>query len=65
MFGMYNHNPELPIVYDWGTKQDDEFKSAKEAILLILKMKKVSLSKARILFHNILDEIEDNNPITL
>lgn len=36
----------------------------KKAILEILKSQKVSLSQVRLLFHCILDEIEDKNPIT-
>ena len=47
----------------WGENED--FNHAKKAILSILKEEKVSLSKIRSLFRNILEDIEDNNPVTL
>lgn len=47
----------------WGENED--FNHVKKAILSILKEEKVSLSKIRGLFRNILEDIEDNNPITL
>ena len=46
----------------WGENED--FNHVKKAILSILKEEKVSLSKVRCLFKDILEEIEDNNPIT-
>ena len=45
----------------WGENED--FNHVKKAILSILKEEKVSLSKIRGLFRNILEDIEDNNPI--
>ena len=47
----------------WGENED--FNYAKKAILSILKEEKVSLSKVRCLFNDILKDIEDNNPVTL
>ena len=52
---------ELP----WNKEFDEDIEKAKKAILDILKEQKVSLSKTRFLFRYILEEIEDNNPITL
>ena len=43
--------------------QDESF--IKEMILRVLKEQKVSLSQARVIFYNILCEIEDNNIINL
>ncbi len=37
----------------------------RKAILAIIKSLKVSLSKVRYLFNYIVEEIEDNNPISL
>lgn len=47
----------------WGKNED--FNHAKKAILSIIKEEKVSLSKVRCLFNDILKDIEDNNPVTL
>lgn len=48
----------------WDSNIGEDFDSAKKAILSILKDQKVSLSKTRVLFNKILEEIEDLNPIT-
>ena len=48
---------------EWNPKNED-IDSTKKAILEILKSQKVSLSKVRLLFNCILNEIEDENPIT-
>lgn len=50
---------------EWNKKLGEDFDYSKKAILLILKDQKVSLSKVRCLFNNILKDIEDNNPILL
>ena len=47
----------------WNPETED-IDFAKKAILEILKSQKVSISKVRLLFNCILDEIEDENPIT-
>lgn len=44
---------------------DRAFKYTKKEILSVLKDQKVSLSRARTLFKDILDDIENNNVITL
>lgn len=49
----------------WNADLDENFNYTKKAILEILKEQKVSLSKVRCLFNNILKDIEDNNPISL
>lgn len=50
---------------EWDSYSGENIVYAKKAILTILKEQKVSLSKTRTLFNRILEEIEDNNPITL
>lgn len=52
---------KVPREIVWGDNED--FNHVKKAILSILKEEKVSLSKIRGLFRNILEDIEDNNPI--
>lgn len=52
-----------PRMIEW--REDEDFEHTKKAILSILKDEKVSLSKIRSLFNNILEDIEDNNPINL
>ena len=52
-----------PRMIEW--HEGEDFEHAKKAILSILKDEKVSLSKIRSLFNNILEYIEDNNPISL
>lgn len=47
----------------WNPNIGEDFDYAKETILDVLKEQKVPLSKIRYLFHVILDEIEDKNPI--
>lgn len=54
---------KVPREIAWGENED--FNHVKKAILSILKEEKVSLSKIRGLFRNILEDIEDNNPVTL
>lgn len=49
----------------WNPADGEDFEYAKKEILAILKEQKVSLSKVRALFNDILEDIEDNNPITL
>lgn len=49
----------------WDISKNEDFQGTKEKILDILKEQKVSLAKTRALFHIIINEIEDNNPITL
>lgn len=63
MYNLYCNNTPREIPWDKESGEDSEF--AKKAILCILKEQKVSLSKTRLLFRNILEEIEDKNPITL
>ena len=55
-----NKPRELP----WG-RDSGEVEKTKKVILDILKEQKVSLSETRYLFHCILEDIEDKNPITL
>jgi len=50
---------------EWNSELGENSEYTKKAILAILKEQKVSLSKVRCLFNNILTEIEDENPITL
>ncbi len=54
-----------PREMQWNISLDENFDGAKKKILNILKEQKVSLSKTRTLFKRILDEIEDENPVTL
>lgn len=54
----------IPRTLQWNISLGEDFDSTKKAILAILKDQKVSLSKTRILFNKILEEIEDENPIT-
>lgn len=49
----------------WNINENENIEFTKKAILEILKLQKVSLSKIRYLFNSILKEIEDKNPITL
>lgn len=63
MFETYNYN--VPREVNWHDEKGENLGEVKKAILNILKEQKVSLSKTRYLFHYILDEIEDKNPITL
>lgn len=49
---------------EWNALTGENYEYAKKAILDILKGQKVSLSKVRCLFKDILEDIEDNNPIT-
>ena len=50
---------------EWNKDLGEDGDYARKAILAILKDQKVSLSKTRALFNHILEDIEDNNPITL
>ena len=50
---------------EWNMELGENREYAKKAILAILKNQKVSLSKIRALFNDILRDIEDNNQITL
>ena len=50
---------------EWNKELDEDRDYAKKAILSILKDQKVSLSKIRALFNDILRDIEDNNPLSL
>ena len=50
---------------EWNPLTGENHEYAKKAILAILKEQKVSLSKVRRLFKDILEDIEDNNPVTL
>ena len=52
-------------IVEWNKELGEDCDYAKKAILEILKDQKVSLSKVRCLFNNILRDIEDNNPISL
>lgn len=54
-----------PRQQEWNKDLGEDIEKAKKEILLILNKQKVSLSKTRTLFSYILNEIEDNNPITL
>lgn len=53
----------LPRMKELNENQNSAF--IEKIILLILKEQKVSLSQARTLFNDILNEIEDNNIINL
>ena len=50
---------------EWNMESGEDRDYAKKAILEILKAQKVSLSKIRALFNDILRDIEDNNPVNL
>lgn len=50
---------------EWNKDLGYDMEYVKKAILAILKDQKVSLSHTRSLFNHILEDIEDNNPITL
>ena len=50
---------------EWNKELGEDRDYAKKEILEILKDQRVSLSKIRALFNDILREIEDNNPINL
>lgn len=50
---------------EWNKELGEDMEYSKKEILKILKQQKVSLSKVRCLFNNILKDIEDNNPISL
>ena len=59
---------EIPIPREtiWNPNMINEnFDETKKKIMNLLKEQKVSLSKTRYLFHCILNEIEDDNPITI
>jgi len=60
-----NFDRNLPREMQWNISLDEDFDGTKKKILNILKEQKVSLSKTRTLFNSILDEIEDENPVTL
>lgn len=47
----------------WNADLGENLEYTKKAILAILKDQKVSLSKIRALFNDIIRDIEDNNPI--
>lgn len=49
----------------WNPNNGEDFDKAKIEILNILKAQKVSLTKIRFLFDEIITEIEDKNPINL
>lgn len=48
---------------EWDKELGEDIEHTKKAILSILKVQKVSLSKIRTLFDSILEDIEDKNPI--
>ena len=48
---------------EWDNEEDFEY--TKKEILSILKEQKVSLSKVRCLFNDILIDIEDDNPVNI
>ena len=52
-------------IVEWNKELGEDRDYAKKEILEILKNQRVSLSKIRALFNDILREIEDNNPINL
>ena len=52
-------------IVEWNKELGEDCDYAEKAILEILKDQKVSLSKIRALFNDILRDIEDNNPINL
>lgn len=63
MFATYDYDNAREVY--WNSDIGENIEDTKKAILNILKEQKVSLSKTRYLFHCILNEIEDENPITL
>ena len=60
---MFENNQ--PRIIEWTPAEGEDIEYTKKAILAILKEQKVSLSKVRCLFNGILEDIEDNNPVTL
>ena len=50
---------------EWDNEKGEDINKTKKVILTILKDQKVSLSQTVILFNKIIEEIEDNNPITI
>lgn len=55
----------IPREIPWCSESGKDFEHTKKEILNILKEQKVSLSEIRSLFHSIINEIEDKNPINL
>lgn len=62
---MLYENYNIPRENHWYENKGEDFETTKKKILSLLNEQKVSISKTRYLFHVILDEIEDDNPITL
>ena len=52
-------------VTEWDKNKGEDLEYVKKEILSILKEQKVGLSKIRLLFNIILEEIEDNNPVNI
>lgn len=52
-------------VTEWDKNKGEDLECVKKEILSILKEQKVGLSKVRLLFNIILEEIEDKNPINI
>ena len=50
---------------EWNKTLGEDEDYAKKAILAILKDQQVSLSKTRVLFNHILEEIKDNNTVII
>lgn len=49
----------------WNYCDTEDAKEIKKMILSILKERKVSLNAAGYIFRNILEDIKENNPITI
>ena len=49
----------------WNPNNGEDFKKTKSEILRLLKEQKVSLTKIRFLFDDIVTEIEEQNPTIL
>lgn len=60
MYGEKNYR-----IKEWDEDRLENIDNAKKEILEILKKQKVSLSKTRFLFDNIINDIEDRNPINI
>lgn len=60
---MYENNGYRTL--PWNQNIGEDIGMAKTEILAILKTQKVSLTKIRFLFDEIITEIEDKNPINL
>lgn len=60
---MYENNNYRII--PWNPSNHEDINTTKKAILAIIKSQNVSLSKVRYLFNDIIQDIEDNNVITL